>query len=503
MGNTTNKDTPDKGEIDISNFEGTMQTNMLKMKQDDVFKKYRVLEVIGKGSMGYTANVKIRNKKLGGSAATVGKKGILQKMKRKCPGIDEFREETVEYALKSIQVEGVSEKSRQEIRNEINILKVMDHPNIIRAYEVFENTSNIYLVLEWCDGGDLYTRGPYSEKYSRRISKQLLSAVKYMHDRGVVHRDLKFENIMWENDSEDSEIKIINFGLSRKFGYGEQDVMSEGVGTMYTMAPQVLQGVYTSQADLWSCGVIIYMLLSSHRPFRHKKRLVMIDRMMRAKYSVTGKGWEGISLEAVDLVTQLIKLDPEKRLNATSALKHVWLSADFEPAYSRRDTNEDKKMMASMAAYGNSSKLKKIAMNIIAHKSSSKEIMGLKKRFVEYDSSNDGIIEFHEFKAALKEANYAEEDISKMFKGVDIDNNGMIEYTEFIASTIEAYGKIEEERIAEAFDQLDEDSSGRISRANLLRFLGQDARTEEVDEMLYEWDENKDGMSKFQEEFLY
>ena len=333
--------------------------------------------MLGSGSMGFIARGHIKPNRLGGSAVDEKKnlRNSLRKMgstflKRKSGTeknrINGSRKGTVHYALKSIQVDRVNSLFIQELKNEIDILKGLDHPNIVKAYEVFENKRQIYIVLELCDGGDLYAKGPYSEERARTISKQLLSAVKYMHDHGVVHRDLKFENIMWESDHENSEIKVIDFGLSRKFKEGERDVMKEGVGTIYTMAPQVLQGIYTSQADLWSCGVIIYMLLTSHRPFQSKRRKVLVDKIMRAKYDLSENRWSGLSDESKMMVTKLIEIDPRERLTATTALQHIWLSEEFKPILPKTDAKMDKKLVKSMVSYGESSKLKKIAMNVCA-----------------------------------------------------------------------------------------------------------------------------------------
>lgn len=175
---------------------------------------------------------------------------------------------------------------------------------------------------------------------------------------------VKFENIMWENKDPDAQIKVIDFGLSKKFGYGEKDIMTEGVGTIYTMAPQVLQGVYTSQADLWSVGVISYMLLSSQRPFNGKKRKVVIDKIMRGDYTLSSKDWESISNEAKDFVKKLLELDPEVRSHATSALTHAWVSMKFEGESDKPCQELAKGVKKNLMMYQNSSKLKKIALNV-------------------------------------------------------------------------------------------------------------------------------------------
>ena len=214
----------------------------------------------------------------------------------------------------------------------------------------------------------------------------------------------------------------------RKFGIGEKDEMTASVGTFYSMSPQVLQGVYTSQADLWSCGVIIYMLLTSRRPFYHKQRRIMIDKIMRARCVMDGDRWKGISDEAKDLVAQLLKLDPKERLTATQALENEWIvqngckqrggggSADCSGGQSiaqKKTDDVNEKVKNNLRAYQNELELKKIALNIIAYRSSAKEISDLRKCFNHYDKSGDGIIEIHEFKAAMADASERSDDVEK------------------------------------------------------------------------------------------
>lgn len=177
------------------------------------------------------------------------------------------------YAMKSIHLSRVTDESFvSELKNEIDILKKLDHPHIVRAIETFEHKNQIFIVMELCEGGDLYSRDPYTEEETARVVSSVLNAVAYMHSRNVAHRDLKFENILFVNESRTSEVKLIDFGLSSV--YGDHAQLTEGVGTIYTMAPEVLKGNYSSSADLWSIGVIAYMLLSSQMPFYGRKRYV-------------------------------------------------------------------------------------------------------------------------------------------------------------------------------------------------------------------------------------
>jgi calcium-dependent protein kinase len=169
---------------------------------------------------------------------------------------------------------------------------------------------------------------------------------------------------------------------------------------------------------LWSVGVIAFMLLSSHRPFYSKQRRVMIDQIMRADYNLQGPGWGVISQEAKDFVGNLIMLDPKTRMNATSALVHKWLSVEFKPS-DRKPT--DAVLLAvdeGLVVYKDTSRFKKIALNVIAHRSSTEEILELRKCFDHFDSANDGIVSFDEFRLALQKANYPVETLKEIFESI-------------------------------------------------------------------------------------
>eukprot|EP00339_Tiarina_fusa_P000908 CAMPEP_0116998546 /NCGR_PEP_ID=MMETSP0472-20121206/1577_1 /TAXON_ID=693140 ORGANISM="Tiarina fusus, Strain LIS" /NCGR_SAMPLE_ID=MMETSP0472 /ASSEMBLY_ACC=CAM_ASM_000603 /LENGTH=556 /DNA_ID=CAMNT_0004697725 /DNA_START=11 /DNA_END=1681 /DNA_ORIENTATION=+ len=492
----------------------SMHQGILRERKYDVYKKYEEIKVMGQGSMGHVAKVRVREGQEGGSAYSSSHKGgskisrgadLVKKSSSIGAGetqtVSERRKNRVDYALKSIKLDRVSPQFVDELRNEIDILKGMDHPNIVKAHEVYSYKKQIYIILELCDGGDLYTKLPYTEKQAAKIVGKLLSAVKYMHDHGIVHRDLKFENIMFENNDDAAEIKVIDFGLSKKFVDNKIGVMHEGVGTLYSMSPQVLQGVYTSQADMWSCGVITYMLLSSHRPFYHKRRKVMIDRIMRVEYNFDKDYWDPVSDEAKDMIDKLLVLDPKKRMNAAEALQHKWLSKEFKLT-DRMAAQETKTLVEdSLLAYKETSQLKKIALNVIAHKSSAEDILDLRKLFDQYDEGNDGTISFDEFRKALEASNYPEKEVKEIFKSIDVNQNGHIMYTEFIAAALTSQANIEEERIAEAFDRLDSDDSGYISRENLKEFLGKESTWKDVEAIMNEGDKDKDGKISW-EDFL-
>ncbi|KAL7559058.1 hypothetical protein ACA910_018413 [Epithemia clementina (nom. ined.)] len=486
-----------------SSNSDSIHANFLRESKEDVFKKYEVIEILGQGSMGYVSKVKVKSGKVGGSAFQPKINGPFPKLRgmlRKKPtNTLEGNCTTPVYALKMIQLDRISPMFVEELKNEIAIMRTMDHPNIVKATEVYLYRKQIYIIMEACDGGDLYTRSPYSERQAATYMSQLCSAINYMHRHGIVHRDLKYENIMFETNQTNSEVKVIDFGLSKKFLGDKPGVMTDRVGTVYTMAPQVLQGIYSSQADLWSLGVIAYMLLSASKPFMHKRRRKMIDMIMRGAYHFDAPVWDLISTEAKDFVSKLLVVDPKIRLNAKQALEHEWIVnreklSDEVPA-------EDvlMAMPESLLRYKDTSNLKKLALNVIAHRSTADEIVHLRKTFEAYDTERNGVISYEEFKAALEKAKYSEDSILEIFESIDVNKNGHINYTEFLAATMEAHGHIEERRIAEAFDRLDSDDSGFISKSNLKELLGSGYSKKAVDDLVADADTDGDGRISYPE----
>jgi len=501
-----------EGDVKQNAFNPHLSTRgnlVLNTRNRDVQDYYEVLEILGEGSMGKVSCVRKKTNAVGGSAYTVQKKGWFgRRISRNVPpqhtdGSNNSSRKC--YALKSIILSRVSDEFVEELRNEISILQKLDHPNIVKAFEVYETKINIYVVLQHCSGGDLYRRAPYSEKQSAKIVGKLLSAIAHMHDHNVCHRDIKFENIMFESQDPDAEIKLIDFGLSKVYS-PEKKFMTAGVGTIYTMAPQVLKGVYTSQADLWSIGVVSYMLLSNTKPFYGKKRQHVVSKILKGEFKFYSEKWKEVTDESKRFVKSLIKVNSSERLNATEALAHPWLAIQFSISERGPEQTVMNSVHESIAAYGGVSDFKKMALMVIAHQSTTEEIADLRKAFDVYDTGNNGTISFEEFRAAMQSASngkYSDEDVQKIFDSVDTGHDNEIYYLEFLAATIEARGRITEERLADAFDRLDCDDSGTISRENFKSILGKEYSDEKVDEFLREVDEDGDGVISFKEFMKY
>jgi calcium-dependent protein kinase len=524
MGSGSNATSSGGGQKTTTIISNRLSDHMIRERHADVFNYYQDVRRLGEGSIGTVRLVKRKKGAQGGSAYDStrdgGACGCLIDGIFGCswltPSNHRRRHPTTEsssksssvnsnhselYALKSIQLRLVQKEYLDELRNEISVLRSLDHPNIVKAYEVYETKHNIYVVMEYCSGGDLYARVPYVESQAANIITQLCSAIGHMHANGIIHRDIKMENIMFQSPDPMANIVLLDMGLSKKFIPGMY--MSDWCGTVYTMSPQVIEGVYSNKADCWSIGVIAFLLLCNEKPFRGK-RSEMLSKIKHCDYNFKSPGWYNISKEAKRFVATLLTKDPNKRLSAEEALQHPWLKKkDFE-SVSAKELNERLMLNVkdNILSYAQTSELKKIAAVLVAHKSSVDEILEMRRAFAKFDTEKDGVITIEEFKAAMSESDeYSDQEVNAMFDNIDVNKNGKIMYTEFVAATLELQGRVEEKRLAEAFDHIDYDDSGYISKENLKRLLGESGTPERIEKLIESADTDGDGKISF-EEFL-
>eukprot|EP01082_Thalassiosira_pseudonana_P007369 g7078.t1 g7078 contig23:1807757-1809052(-) len=241
-----------------------------------------------------------------------------------------------QFAIKSLRKSEHSSKLK-DLDREVMLLDEMNHERIIRLVDLYEDEEYLHLVTNLCHGGELFDRirkksaenrvgGCFSEQQAAKILHQLLSSVSYMHKNNVVHRDLKPENILFETTDEDSSIKIIDFGLARKhYAKHGEPPMKSLVGTPYYLAPEVLRKCYGKECDLWSVGVIAYILLSGYPPFNAPSSKGVYQKVMRGKYWFPSAEWKHVSIGAKDFIHRLLQMDPKKRMTADQALIHPWI----------------------------------------------------------------------------------------------------------------------------------------------------------------------------------
>lgn len=250
-------------------------------------------------------------------------------------------------AIKVIDKLKQSEEQLKILQREIDIMRRLKHPNIVGLYDVFETKSTISLVMELVAGGELYEqiveKGSFTEDDAAAVLYQVLSATAYLHENGIAHRDLKPENILLSNQASNT-VKIADFGLSKDFT--GDSVMSTCCGSPSYVAPEILeQGEYSNACDIWSIGVILYVLLSGYLPFYGNTQEELFDKILTASFSFNNKCWDDVSEQAKDLVSRMLTLKPEDRPSAEECLKHPWFSVTkcMKPLYSVKSLLDLKK----------------------------------------------------------------------------------------------------------------------------------------------------------------
>lgn len=231
------------------------------------------------------------------------------------------------YAIKVIDKKALKGKE-DSLENEIRVLRRLDHPNVVKLLEAYESKSSVYLVMELVTGGELFDRivekGSYTEKDAADLIKQVLSAVAYMHSSGVVHRDLKPENLLYHSPDEDSKIMISDFGLSKM---EESGIMATACGTPGYVAPEVLaQKPYGKEVDVWSIGVISYILLCGYPPFYDENDANLFAQILKGEFEFDSPYWDDISLEAKEFIRSLMCVEVDKRLSCEEAMEHAWIT---------------------------------------------------------------------------------------------------------------------------------------------------------------------------------
>jgi calcium/calmodulin-dependent protein kinase I len=233
------------------------------------------------------------------------------------------------WAVKCIDKASLSAEDEEARRVEVEVLQMVQHENIVRLKEVFDCQKTFYMVMEEMSGGELFDRIVEKEKYSEKeassVIKKLANALKYCHDMGIAHRDLKPENLLYQSTEPDSEIKIADFGLA-KLVKGDS-LMQTACGTPGYVAPEILESrPYGSEVDMWSLGVIMYILLCGFPPFYDENNAALFASIKRGIFDFPSPYWDGISDVAKDLICRLLVVDPKKRYTAEQVLNHSWVS---------------------------------------------------------------------------------------------------------------------------------------------------------------------------------
>jgi len=408
-------------------------------------------------------------------------------------------ERAMKIIKKSDKLNGMKEN---DIHNEIKILKSLDHPNIIKIHEFFSDLINFYIITEYCQEGDLQTKltrvNYLSEDVVMNIMVQILSTISYLHAKGILHGDLKLDNILIDssryackekvenyscesnnstfykkypnNSDQFFDIKLIDFGCSKIF---RKDVkQSTFVGTPYYIAPEVFRNEYDEKSDLWSCGIIMFILLTGRMPFEGSD----VEEINKLQSSKVLNDSRGISKNASDLIKRLLKYDPEKRPSAKKSLQHPWFkSFSTEDTYIM-DFTYSKSVLNNLRNFHAQQKFQQAVVTYITHNLVKKaEVHNLRNIYKMLDKDNDGRLSKSELKDAFREilgTVLADIDIDNIFRSIDHDNNGYIEYEEFLRATLDRNLLLSESNLRHAFDIFDIDKNGSISVEETKNIIG-------------------------------
>ncbi|XP_061376112.1 calcium-dependent protein kinase SK5 isoform X1 [Gastrolobium bilobum] len=388
-----------------------------------------------------------------------------------------------------------------DVWREVQIMHhLSEHPNVVRIHGTYEDSSFVHLVMELCEGGELFDRivqkGHYSERQAAKLIKTIVEVVEACHSLGVMHRDLKPENFLFDTVEEDAKLKTIDFGLSVFYKPGE--IFCDVVGSPYYVAPEVLHKHYGPELDVWSAGVILYILLSGVPPFWAETEQGIFRQIFLGRLDFQFEPWPSISDSAKDLIQKMLDRNPNTRLTAHKVLCHPWIVDDnIAP-----DKPLDSAVLSRLKQFSAMNKLKKMALHVIAERLSEEEIGGLKELFKMIDADNSGTITFDELKEGLKRvgSELMESEIKDLMDAADIDNNGTIDYGEFIAATVHLNKLEREENLLSAFSYFDKDGSGYITIDEIQQACKEFGLDDvHIDEMVKEIDQDNDGQIDYGE----
>ena len=419
-------------------------------------------------------------------------------------------------SMKIIQKSKVhsSEKEEREINNEVKILKKMDHPNIIKVFEFYSNYETYNIVMEYCRGGrlskEIKSFGPFDEKYSAYIMYQIFSAINYCHNMNIIHRDLKPENIMIVNKNKYKypNIKIGDFGMSKMAE--KHSFESKIVGTIYYMAPEVFKKNYNQKCDIWSCGVIMYVLLTKKPPFSGDTCEEIISNIEKGVYDLKSPPFNKISKSAIDLLQKLLNKDIRLRISAQSALNHPWFKEQQSRELYNEILNEQvvQKLLDNLKKYKKNSIIQETALAYLVHNfPQMKDVINACKLFNQIDINGDGKITEEELYKGLStkiKSDTLEKDVENIYHKLDMDGDGYIEYEEFVRAAVSKDKFMVNNVLKFAFRFFDKDNSGNIDINEIGKVFkksitDQNNVEQALYKILYEVDSDRDGKITFEE----
>ena len=474
----------------VNNEFKKVETESLKMKKyltkadrGTIEDNYKIISKLGKGSFGSV--FKVQNIKT-----------------------NEIR------ALKVIKKTSIIyQDDDHKFLKEIEILIKLEHPNIIKIYEYYTDDINYYLITDYISNGELYNyvykAKSFNERQTQYIMKQVLCAVNYLHLNNIAHRDIKLENILVEqeitsNDEQLLNVKLIDFGTSNYVKTENTNYFTVKVGSPFYMAPEVLNKKYNNKCDIWSCGVIMFMLLRGHPPFKGENQEELFKSIQND--IINYNEMTELSELAKELMSKMLERNVDLRYSADECLKHKWMKI-----YNEKSEVMKREVVTSalnnISNYHATEKLQQATMAYIVHFISfNKEVEDLKTVFNEFDKNKDGLLSFEEIDHAFTRyctnkglQNFTQKNkLIQMLDEIDTEKTGHISYEQFLRISIDQREILNENNLRSAFEKFDTNKDGKLSKEEIKNVLG----TKDfayVNELLKLVDENKDGFISFEE----
>ena len=405
-------------------------------KQTDYKKKYEYIQMLGCGAFG-----KVR-----------------LYVDRQCKS---FR-----YAIKTLKKDYFNKHILDSIEREVDILRSLDHPNIVKYFETYEDDHFIHIVMEYIPGDNLFkliTNKKYfkfTEKEICQLITCLLKAVLFLHHNNIVHRDIKPENILFSVPGDFNALKLIDFGLSIQKNAKNEN---RRVGTPYYMSPEMIHGNFVYESDMWSIGVILFIMVTGKQPFRAHDKEGVFEKILNGKCDKKSLDKSKCSIELKDLIKKTLVKDYKKRISVESALQHKWFSLFEDNKNNFQVIDQD--ILDSLQNFQYTNILQKETFYYLAKLSNDKEILKLKKAFEIIDKDNSGEIEYEEIPNIFKDLGIqaSESELKSIFRSLDFHCDGKVNYSEFLAGTLSSLKNFKDEKLLSAFKYFDVNDEGYIT----------------------------------------
>ena len=401
------------------------------------------------------------------------------------------------FAIKTLKKEGISSYQFNLLKSEVNILSNLDHPNIVKYFGAFEDNYYVHIVMEYLKGYDLYKiislkkYTGFDEKDMCEIIQQLLKALSFIHSQNIIHRDIKPENILFANKRDYSTLKLIDFGLATT---SNKDTKT--VGTPYYMSPETIDGRANARSDIWSVGVIIYLMLTGKYAFNAEKGENLYHKIKNDEIDMKPLIESQCSEEAKDFICKCLKKNYNERMSTTECLEHPWITKFCFKKNSNLLSNDT---INTLLDFANKNALQKEIYYFIAKISSENDINKLKQFFNQLDVDSSGTLTIEEVERAFKEIDIkiTEEELQQIWDGLDFHKDGQVNYSEFLAAMVSSYNFQKEEKLWSVFNLFKEGNKNKNyityeSLCSAAKALNLNINEDEIKKCFEQYDEEID-----------